>query len=353
VSSVPNPDERCSNCAAPLDPNECEQGELLRCENCGQSHRYLGPGELEAQPAPVDAGYRRLLLVAVGAVVTVVALMVVVGFVLARRAGARTPLEAPLGPDMPIAIGDALPMRIDALSCTVDVLDVLADGRILGTPCAASEPSLLVRERLGVEAFPESARFRSLGAGDVVLARTHAGWLRGVVIGVEPGARVSIRPLGTPSAALHLARSADVVRVQPASSSGKLYVPLPDEAPLAAGDVYYRRQGRVLVAVRVLDPVAPELRVETGSSNQGRFSADGRPAAPVARALLLAVAVRVHEPLEAGSRVLIRASGAWFRRKVVRDEGGALSVTPEGGGAEEVRPKRDVLLVKSLSQSHD
>lgn len=335
----------CSRCGAPLDPGNSSVGAVVRCSHCKQAHLWVAPDRVEAQgppPGRTQAGTSNVtFFLVVGALV---GLLAVAGAVVVfARSSPRTPYgqERKLPADAPVVLGDRLEMHIatqgGSSSCSFDVLGIEPDGRVLGVPCSGTTPAPVSRELLRSE----------LGSADpssIALFQSASGWLRGEVVGPEPGSQLRLRGLGESGAEV-LAPASKVIAVQRAGLPGMIQAPLPKTAPLEAGDVILVRDGPVLVQGKLI-ALGDAVTFAPGSAYDGRFEAFKEASKTASRQALLGSVVVAGTKLEPGFVVLAPAGEAWERLVVTLEEPHLSLKTTDASGKERRIVKQGLFLIR-------
>lgn len=348
---------QCSRCGAPLDPTDRTKGSVVTCDHCKQPHLWVAPNVVEPHHAPAAPAARRTsgsgkgLLVA-GVALAVALVVAGVGAALFVGSKGRSAQTVRVGADMPLAIGDVIHQQIGNDGCEVDVVGLLPDGRVqaaCGETVAPRSRDLLEVDAAGAFAYAP------LDTGDVVLARTAAGWARRIVVSAEPGKQVRVRAATEPATGGTVVPVAAVVRVRRRSTGATtFYVPLPERAPLEVGDLVWLRAGTMLQRARVEALDGANVEVRTGyarSSGDGRFDAfepSQQPPAKRSRASLLADGVRAPQVLHPGSVVLVADGASWTRRIVAADDGDAVELTSPDGKTD-AHAKENMVLVRGGS----
>ncbi|EYF06243.1 Hypothetical protein CAP_2121 [Chondromyces apiculatus DSM 436] len=269
-------------------------------------------------------------------------------FLRVAEGGAYT---VPVESSMPLALGDKLAMRMGRDSCNVNVLGLVPDGRVLGVGCGESAPAPLARKSLNART---SVYFQGGTAkGDVVLVNHAGAWSRAEVLGLAPERNVQVRVLEA-EAIEPVVDQRSLVIVQRASDAIEqgIDVPLPVDAPVLAGDMLALPQGSGgTVPVRIEAVTGDTVRVQRGRGALAGFTPEASPPSEEPRSALWVRAARTIDAIPAGTVVLGREGSAWVRSTVLGPEKDRkVRIKRVDGGAEEVRPQQDLLLLRSGGQ---
>lgn len=153
-----------------------------------------------------------MILVTAGIVFALVGGVALVAIYLGRPGD---PAEVVVTPAMPIAVGDRLGMKVDEVSCTVEVLSVLDDGRLLLVPCAGDGvPTATLRSSLRAPLYRREAPEPRPAVGDIVLVPRGTELVRSRVVELR-GADVCVRPEADSGSACAEAAAPGLALVRP------------------------------------------------------------------------------------------------------------------------------------------